>query len=388
MSNLQFAGQQYLALSPQDVVLADVTFRGELVKHVAAVSSAPTYSSEYGNHMSFVEWGSPFSVGGAEAASSQSAATSVSFTASASKPAPHVECFCALAYGDNGDLCFPIFLSDGTVRLIVRMVDEEDGEVSYRQNGALLRCEGTCCCVLERRASGGVILACGTNGMMHLIEVVNGRLEMAAALTPTTSVFAAFPITKLVPLQGAPHDVIGLCRHTVVKLRLHLTHRAVEVLRSWRWSSHDPLYSIDVCDTFIFGGTQDGHIVTWSMLEHADKSSEKETPVDSFLSATMNAASKDGGAVVGLAARSAMELITGTANGNVAVWSRRVHRAAHSNASQNTHSFIGRHVHPQHVPGSDAAATLFQAGIVSVACSTGHVVAADDSGMLNLWRWV
>ncbi|CUE68048.1 Hypothetical protein, putative [Bodo saltans] len=497
---LVFAGQQYLPLIPRQLSL---TSRGDAsvadASHVAALSSAPSMTDSgnpSGNTSSssqaclcVVEWSEDHNnnnIRNSFQNEDQIPSTSSSRTsqvAVASSPGVSITSFASLAFGENrSGLSFPVSLSDDTVVLVSRVVDDDDGEVSYRKAGTILRKVGgwTASCVVQQGPHGGRIAAAqrddsGPHGnVLSLIDVEKDRLEYVARLTPASSGLSSFPITQLeflrsgelnseVPLndeEGYAVELLALCHSVILRLRcatLPCTAKqphpvlsyypkaqvgTVQVLNAWRWSPLDPIDSFAYRGHFLFAGTSEGSIAVWDMLNDATTNNNNGgLPVSQFLCETSagasthnhlisggtNSSRRRAAGVSALVVRSDSELIAGSTNGLVSIWSScgskrwrssNIHsteshqqQQEHDGSLHGASGVVGEALFPSaaaaassctngnhhEADGQMAAASASSLSSASLygypsikglASSHRYLIGMDDSGMLTIWQWL
>lgn len=459
--SLAFTGQQYLPVVPRQLSL---TFRGDAsedASHVVAVSSAPVVTTDDGARgaapaadaaglssacLFVVEWSDRAGSSGSSSINEDQHTTTASRTtrvvvkppsATSTSSSPHITHFTSLTYGENlSGLCFPIGLSDDTVVLVSRNVDE-DGEVTYVQPGAVLRYVGkwTASCVVQRSVHGGRVAAAhydSDNGgnVVSLIDIANNRLEYAARLTPVSSGLSSFPITQLEHLrssetgevvlsdeEGFGVELLALCHTVILHLRcatlprgskpVHPSMRysagavggAVQVLNAWRWSPLDPIDVFTHRGHRLFAGTSDGTIAVWDTNAGALPSSQFQCNVTPS-SSSPYAAKRRAAGVNALVVRSDSTLVAGSSNGLVSLWSANGSKDWRSSQAEEYHSIgggagvVGEALHPTVGGGSatveaTAPTSLYGYPPISGLASTHkYLVGADESGMLTVWRWL
>lgn len=365
-----FVGQQYLPISPRSVALASLETPqgGVQVAGIAASSSEHVFG--------VVEWDDrPRAT---NSLLSVSAPQASSFRDSLVEVGANISSFCALAYGDC-ELCFPISLGDGTIRVVFRNIDDEiDGAVHYQLYGGVLRNEGpwSACCVAERKTDGGRIVGVRPDGTFAVVDVSNNRLSLHAVYPMSTSGLSRFPITQLVPLQGVVNAFLARCHHAVLRVQLEhdnsssVVVRAASISLAWRWSPHDPLTSVALRDNMITGGSEDGSVVLWNLSQCAGANN---TPSECLQNCNGN------GAVTAVAFHDAMEFATGSADGSIHLWQRR-------DTVMNA-SFSPARLWPRDCGEYISTGLHGFPSIVAVEANHKCLVAVDDSGVLLVWCW-
>jgi hypothetical protein len=485
---LAFSGQQYLPVVPRQL---SFTFRGGAspdASHVAALSCEPSpgcmtggggtgsssSSANTGTYLCVVEWlergnHHHHSESGLLHEDHQSLSKTSQVAVSSSHAS--ITSFTALSFGEHlGGLSFPVSLSDDTVVLVSRVVDD-DREVSYRKAGTILRKVGswTASCVVQQGPHGGRIAAAHRGDadeghIISLIDVDKDRLEYHARLAPASSGLSPFPILQLELLRpselgdvgrgsddsnGYSVELLALCHTVILRLRcatllprtttspqhsvLSYYPKAqsgtVQVLNAWRWSPLDPVDTFVHRGHLLFAGTSEGSIAVWDMREE-----EVHHPTSQFFCDVSPSALHQShhlkrriAGVSALVVRSDAEIVAGSSNGMVSLWSssgskrwRSNHGSEQPIAPQQQDALhlrspagvVGEALYPaaaaaassttggDHTIGVDGGSHAAAAAdgsstslygypaITALASSHKYLVGMDASGMLTMWQWL
>jgi hypothetical protein len=437
LTSLEFVGQSYLPVAPRSMLLtscssSDGQDQASTLTHVAAVSADPCTSKPEA-YIRFVEWSE-------QPSSSSPSGATMAHVVKVSERA-NVTSMCDLVYGaehPHQQLCFPVSLSDDTVVLVCRVVDDDDGAVSYRMLGTVLRTVGswTACCVVQRGPTGGRIAATHVDGSMSLIDVQNERLEYVARLAPLSDGLTSFPMTQLDLLQHASSsasaagsggvtleqgevfavEMLALCHTVVLRLRCAVTTQqrhtlssapvnypgakpgSITVVGAYRWTPLDPLEVFAICGGTLYAGTSDGTIAMWQLYDESSRTSSPAAamPVGQFLcdlppSTTGSAppARRRASAVAALVVRQENALVAGTSDGIVSLWSSSV-VWREQGVSPASSSFSGVALFPassDEVAGARPSSYGYPP-ICGLASTHRYMTAVDGSGMLTVWRWL